>query len=251
MIKKAFTLAEVLITLTIIGVIAAITIPNLMQKYTKHQYVVGLKKAYAELSNAIKIAPLTEGCSAGDYDCLGIFEEKNKATNIDGQEFAGSNANKLLYILSKNLKTQKLCLNNTGECSWIKTYQKSALADIDQYTANGLITDSGVLYRTFFFSSSEGLSILVDVNGLKEPNTYGRDKFVFSMASQTQNNIPQGTILPTRSRLEFIYHNNANNYWAWGGTSKTRCKTENIAKNAYSAALSCTGRVLEENAMNY
>ena len=51
--KKAFTLAEVLITLTIIGVIAAITIPNLMQKYTKHQYVVGLKKAYSELSNAI------------------------------------------------------------------------------------------------------------------------------------------------------------------------------------------------------
>ena len=35
--KICFTLAEVLITLTIIGVIAALTIPNLMQKYEKQQ----------------------------------------------------------------------------------------------------------------------------------------------------------------------------------------------------------------------
>ena len=39
--KKAFTLAEVLITLGIIGIVAAMTIPNLMNNYTqkKHQHL--------------------------------------------------------------------------------------------------------------------------------------------------------------------------------------------------------------------
>ena len=36
--KSAFTLAETLITLTIIGVVAALTIPNLISSYQKHTY---------------------------------------------------------------------------------------------------------------------------------------------------------------------------------------------------------------------
>ena len=61
MIRKAFTLAEVLITLTIIGIIAAITIPNLMQSWKKHQVEVGVKEAYALLSNAIKMSETENG----------------------------------------------------------------------------------------------------------------------------------------------------------------------------------------------
>ena len=59
--KKAFTLAEVLITLTIIGVIAALTIPNLMQSYKKHQVEVGVKEAYSLISNAIKMSEAENG----------------------------------------------------------------------------------------------------------------------------------------------------------------------------------------------
>jgi len=44
--KKGFTLAEVLITLGIIGVVASLTIPTLMANYQKVQYVTGLKRAY-------------------------------------------------------------------------------------------------------------------------------------------------------------------------------------------------------------
>ncbi|MDD3237319.1 MAG: prepilin-type N-terminal cleavage/methylation domain-containing protein [Candidatus Gastranaerophilales bacterium] len=50
--KKAFTLAEVLITLVIIGVIAAITIPSLLNKTNQQEYRVGAKKAYSVLSQA-------------------------------------------------------------------------------------------------------------------------------------------------------------------------------------------------------
>ena len=50
--RKAFTLAEVLITLVIIGVIAAITIPSLINKTNEQETVVAVKKAYSILSQA-------------------------------------------------------------------------------------------------------------------------------------------------------------------------------------------------------
>ena len=59
--RKSFTLAEVLITLTIIGVIAVMTIPNLMQSWKKHQVEVGVKEAYSIVSNVLKIAYAEHG----------------------------------------------------------------------------------------------------------------------------------------------------------------------------------------------
>ena len=49
---KGFTLAEVLITLVIIGVIASMTIPTLMNNTNKQEYVSRLKKTYSTLAQA-------------------------------------------------------------------------------------------------------------------------------------------------------------------------------------------------------
>src|SRR5574344_822931 len=54
--KKAFTLAEVLIVIGIIGVISAFTIPVLMNKIQNHEYKVAYKKAYSDISNAFSSA---------------------------------------------------------------------------------------------------------------------------------------------------------------------------------------------------
>ena len=43
-IKKAFTLSEVLVTLTIIGIVASMTVPNLIMGYQKMQTVAKLKR---------------------------------------------------------------------------------------------------------------------------------------------------------------------------------------------------------------
>ena len=53
-LAKAFTLAEVLITLGIIGVVAAMTIPTLMQKTNDKELVSGTLKMGSVLSNALK-----------------------------------------------------------------------------------------------------------------------------------------------------------------------------------------------------
>ena len=53
---SAFTLAEVLITLGIIGVVAAMTIPNLMQKCFEIQTVTRFKEVTSILSQAMRLA---------------------------------------------------------------------------------------------------------------------------------------------------------------------------------------------------
>ena len=59
--RIAFTLAEVLITLGIIGVVAALTIPGVIDKYQKQETVSRLKKAYSIMQNAIKMSELENG----------------------------------------------------------------------------------------------------------------------------------------------------------------------------------------------
>lgn len=51
--KSAFTLVEVLITLGIVGVIAAITIPQLIQEYKKHQTIARFKQMYSMVDQAL------------------------------------------------------------------------------------------------------------------------------------------------------------------------------------------------------
>ncbi len=53
--KKAFTLAEVLVTLLIIGIVAALSIPSLIASYQQHTYKAGLKKAINILNDAVTL----------------------------------------------------------------------------------------------------------------------------------------------------------------------------------------------------
>uniref|UniRef100_UPI0040253C9A type II secretion system protein n=1 Tax=Candidatus Scatousia sp. TaxID=3085663 RepID=UPI0040253C9A len=72
--KAAFTLAEVLITLGIIGVVAAITLPTINQNRQDNELITQTKKVYADINNAILL-------SQQDYGVIGdnslLFNEKD------------------------------------------------------------------------------------------------------------------------------------------------------------------------------
>ena len=235
--KAAFTLAETLITLTIIGVIAALTIPNLISSYQKHTYVVGLKKAYSQLQNAVKMIPITQGCPAGDLDCAGWNDEWGKATNIEGQEFNGRIYTKRTYLLSKQFKINKLCYDDSTDesCGKIRNNFNSGVV-----TASFMVNDL-ILYADY---SSFG----VDINGFKGPNKWGRDQFAFNITDQDTENrygIAQGIVVPIGSKLCADIHGEQY-YWR----NNNYCTTEKANKGSLGA-VPCTGRVLEEDKMNY
>ena len=75
--KTGFTLAEVLITLGIIGVVAAMTIPILMTAYQKKQTVTRLKRAYSIVQQSIRLSEDENG------------EVESWDTKLNGDEFLG------------------------------------------------------------------------------------------------------------------------------------------------------------------
>lgn len=78
--NKGFTLAEVLITLGIIGVVAALTMPSLITNYQKKQIVIQLKKAYSTFSQALVLSQYENGNSSEwDVTEAGSSYEENLA----------------------------------------------------------------------------------------------------------------------------------------------------------------------------
>ena len=77
--KIAFTLAEVLITLGIIGVVAALTIPTLMANHRKQVVETSLEKFYSTMNQAIKMAEVDYGdvrqWDEFEYGALAWFEK--------------------------------------------------------------------------------------------------------------------------------------------------------------------------------
>ena len=251
--KAAFTLAETLITLTIIGVIAALTIPSLISEYQKHTYVVGLKKAYSQLQNAMKMIPITQGCPPGDFDCVGWNEGSHRdenghwvsdVTNIEGQEFEGNSENKRLYLLSKQFKINKLCYRGSTDPECIKATR--AIFHSESTTSSTLfISNDGVIWSDY-----GTYSLIIDINGQHSPNKQGRDQFAFGInatygiGSTIAENRP--LVAPFGSKLYADIYNQPNYYWR----NNNKCTPESINKYL-GPPLHCTGRVLEEDAMNY
>lgn len=74
--KSAFTLAEVLITLGIIGVVSALTLPVLVQKYRNNVVETKLKKFYSEINQAIQLSEAEYGAKETwylDSDAYGMI----------------------------------------------------------------------------------------------------------------------------------------------------------------------------------
>ena len=196
--KVAFTLAEVLITLTIIGVIAALTIPNLLQSYRKHQVEVGVKEAYSILSNAIKMLEADNGSTIEDIINEAYGQPGNQITAIN--YFCETYLNNYL----KHTKTceagssncgvfPKICSN--GNCGG-NMYENRYIKMLDGSQPNNGFTNNGAMYEyalangmylgVSWYSYSElsnGFSFIytVDINGDKGPNQIGHDIFHFGI----------------------------------------------------------------------
>ena len=177
----AFTLAEVLITLVIIGVVAALTIPNLMQKYTEQTTVKKVQKFYSNLSNAYSLA-MKENGPISEWGITGQNTES---------------AEKIYELLFKpNFKIAKNCgTSNTGNCIKHVYHRDLSNAIWADYTANyggGLyyykviLNDGAAIWWSGYIDDTSGdikklVLVFYDINGSKEPNTFGKDTFRFDI----------------------------------------------------------------------
>ena len=191
--RVAFTLAEVLITLGIIGVVAALTFPAVITKYQKKQTATQLKKVYATLSQAIEHAK----ADYGDVSTWGLGEAYGTpTTSANGQKLVTEFSQK--YILPYLIKAQ-----DTGYTS-VKAYGYNKILDIgggqssymEPYSYSYIIVLSdgtvvGIRYDSMNIGTAEHRNDIIwailfwaDLNGLKGPNVLGHDIFVFKLKLQ-------------------------------------------------------------------
>lgn len=83
--KKGFTLAEVLITLGIIGIVAAMTLPGLLQSYANLVVETKLKKFYSQINQAIQLSEAIYGAKEYWY-----ADTNSVDTDKDGKPVPGS-----------------------------------------------------------------------------------------------------------------------------------------------------------------
>ena len=184
--KLAFTLAEILIIIGIIGVLACCTIPTLLTNYQNQQYVATLKKTYTEWSQATLQMASDGGCPS-DLSC---FFDSFSISTIGTKVVNYFNVTKDCGITSAQ--------NDCFPSSVLKNYDGSGGT---LYPAEGspnysFITADGVSVRLInalqgcigsFGSGKAARNCLtdidIDVNGLKGPNILGRDVFIFSITN--------------------------------------------------------------------
>jgi prepilin-type N-terminal cleavage/methylation domain-containing protein len=237
--KKAFTLAEVLITLLIIGVVASLVIPNLINDSKKAEYATKLQKEYSVFQQAFKLIVIDSGGSIlnnPDFNCSGTTAYCNLTAS---KNVVNEFANKINIV--KNCGTNTGCwyssrlktLGNSTvyddlELAWSGLCSKATLADgtsimIQMINSNCSSTPSaGTVVDSPIYQSVCGM-MYMDVNGALGPNQLGRDYFVFRI---TKTGIyPAG-----------IYNDGLD------------CL---INSTSYTTSYGCAGKVLKEGAMNY
>ena len=208
-LRSAFTMAEILLSLTIIGVVAAITLPSLTGNINERTWNTQRKALYARFSQAIALMPSLNG-----YGTL-----KETTDSDTGSTSIEDTAAETFVTagLSKVLKINNICdnkhLSDCGLPDKINPYSGSAIefpTTMEEMNSVMVFNDaedtnphSQINTKAAAFETANGESIAVyyypnclsslaenvsysmaskvcanfiyDLNGLKGPNTYGKD----------------------------------------------------------------------------
>ena len=212
--KKAFTLAEVLITLMIIGIVAALTIPSVISNYQQQEFKTGLKKAVSVLNEAIQMNISQDGetpYDRGECSKYGNNTDRQK-TNLKLMDYLKRHMNVVKTEIGTHL-VQEVVSDNVKFWS----SRNSAF-----YTADGMrfefiegsmlanhlrdnpikLHESDVQLNSHYVElcGSYGLAnnpnntieppcyILVDVNGDRKPTVYGANAVLMDENGSVKKN---------------------------------------------------------------
>lgn len=250
-----FTLAEVLITLGIVGIVAAMTLPTLKNTYDKQVRSAQFFKLYSEITNAFQLTLAKDEVS--EVSQTSAWAERRKFTYGYCNNYLGTKEKIKTDPCIKFFTT--ILPGATGhteaELNYNKKYSSWGIirlkngAYIYDYYLNPISKDPKVNYNVPAQNDVDKIRELggrmvseigkfrLDINGEKKPNVLGKDIFIFHISED-------GKIYPEGGRDYAIYFKKADwNSFYWNGspTYGARC-----SKYAWEG---CGGRNIEEHKM--
>lgn len=234
-IYTGFTLAEVLITLGIIGIVAAMTLPTLITKYKDKELITRTKKVYSNIQNAVLLSQKDMGVVGDntimfDVNQTSVETAKKFAKYFNGAKVCENSSqdgcSKYYYTvkyatrysaggsttLAANRTDPKIILNDG---TIIAVRQNSACirqeGDCQQDATGSCIKDENGDTTATVVTHNNCASVYIDVNGTQRPNQYGRDNYHIQ--------IMPGTVAPS--------------YWSAEGGSSIKNILSNIDKLEY------------------
>ncbi len=180
----AFTMAEVLITIGIIGVVAAMTLPSLISRHQKAELETALKKNYSVMQQALLklqaenagVPPSPKLYAAQEFKDIYMKQFKVLIDCGYGSTDVTDKENAAEFCLTEQLND-----SNQRYTDHYKTFNKKFQID-NTYLNNGqfVLMDGSII---FIENWDPGiLYISVDVNGIKKaPNIWGHDLFTFQL----------------------------------------------------------------------
>ena len=174
----AFTLAEILVTLGILGIVMAMTMPSVIAEYQKKSTVTALKRNYSAISQAINLAMAEIGMNPEEFTRYASWKNKDDPASI--------------RILEKYLHVVSTCSNPIVNC-WgggggnpprFLNGQELFDKDIQETLFYGMRLSSGAIV-ILRYAVGESSVIYVDVDGSKGYNRVGRDIFMFYLFNRS------------------------------------------------------------------
>ena len=184
--RVAFTLAEVLITLGIIGVVAAITLPTVIEKYQKQVVINKLKKNYTTIAQTLIIAQKDNGgMESWDFSDFGNISEGNAFAVVLPQVAKTYFVPYLDVLYDCGIECKKV----SDDYRFLNGQPFNQLNTILYYTV--YLKDGSIV---FISVNNDGVKMFnlilrVDINGNKGPNTFGKDVFSYDLKTDGTNNI--------------------------------------------------------------
>ncbi|MBO6087633.1 type II secretion system protein [bacterium] len=231
--KRGYTLAEVLVTIGVIGIVASMTLPILIKKYQYKQWTEQLKKSYSTLDKGFrKMLADDEVFELADTEVFKSITKDDCAhfDNTQGQckDFYNNMKKYFKIVDIKNIDYKYTYLND----DWEYSYDGYAI-----FLADGTMIFGYSFIRNLFLGIHG--NFYIDMNGLKKPNKAGRDIFYFIIGSDGV--YPMGSSMASRIKGEGDA--------SWLNTTQTYKMCELGYKTI--SGLSCTARVLETGNMDY
>ena len=228
--RLGFTLAEVLITLGIIGIVAAMTLPTLIAKHQEKEWVTAFLRVYSLLNNAYRMAQEENGTFE---NWAGVTIDSS--TGKPNRSTASNGVFVYSTMVKPYLKLNDVFIN--GNNTW---GDNNCMAD-KVYSLTKETFDGNNLSRKIpavslpsgecILLGTQYADFIVDVNGTKGPNTLGKDLFFFSF----------DVIRPEAIRPGYIER-------GWTDQAKYCDPT---SSNGWIAGISCGNWVLRFHNMDY